>query len=125
MGTVWYVVVALSCLHICESAIKLPKDVKVPAILVFGDSVVDPGNNNYLKTIGRANFPPYGRDFDGGVPTGRYSNGKIPSDLLGNRNIHTFLLLPSVFRPFGIIDCHMYIWHIQSQVISKVFGSRY
>ncbi|KAJ8443591.1 hypothetical protein Cgig2_019573 [Carnegiea gigantea] len=82
MRAVWCTVVAFSYLHVCESAIKLPKDVKVPAILVFGDSVVDPGNNNYLKTIGKANFPPYGRDFEGGVPTGRYSNGKIPSDLL-------------------------------------------
>ncbi|KAL2907190.1 GDSL esterase/lipase EXL3, partial [Bienertia sinuspersici] len=49
---------------------------KIPTFIVFGDSTVDTGNNNYVATIGKANFPPYGRDFPGGVPTGRYSNGK-------------------------------------------------
>ncbi|XP_057973595.1 GDSL esterase/lipase EXL3-like [Malania oleifera] len=54
----------------------------VPAMIVFGDSIVDPGNNNNLKTLIKCNFPPYGRDFMGGLPTGRFSNGKVPSDLL-------------------------------------------
>ncbi|KAK9670646.1 hypothetical protein RND81_13G215200 [Saponaria officinalis] len=84
--TIWYVVLVfiLTCnMHIYESnAINLPNNVKIPALLVFGDSIVDPGNNDYIDTIGKANFPPYGRDFEGGVATGRYSNGKIPSDFL-------------------------------------------
>ncbi|KAK1588754.1 hypothetical protein Q3G72_026687 [Acer saccharum] len=54
----------------------------VPAIFVFGDSIVDPGNNNHIKTLVKCNFPPYGRDFKGGNPTGRCSNGFVPSDLL-------------------------------------------
>ncbi|KAI9165745.1 hypothetical protein LWI28_019726 [Acer negundo] len=54
----------------------------VPAMFVFGDSIVDPGNNNYIKTLVKCNFPPYGRDFMGGKPTGRFSNGLVPSDLL-------------------------------------------
>ncbi|MBA0812268.1 hypothetical protein Gohar_026250 [Gossypium harknessii] len=45
----------------------------VPAILTFGDSVVDVGNNDYLPTIFRANYPPYGRDFANQKPTGRFS----------------------------------------------------
>ncbi|KAL9229611.1 hypothetical protein vseg_005060 [Gypsophila vaccaria] len=71
-------------MHMFGRAINLPNSngKKVPALLVFGDSIVDPGNNDYIATIGKANFPPYGRDFQGGVATGRYSNGKIPSDLL-------------------------------------------
>ncbi|KAK6776459.1 hypothetical protein RDI58_027460 [Solanum bulbocastanum] len=52
----------------------------VPALLIFGDSVVDAGNNNYLKTIVKANFPPYGRDFPKQIPTGRFCNGKLASD---------------------------------------------
>ncbi|XP_021731716.1 GDSL esterase/lipase EXL3-like [Chenopodium quinoa] len=64
------------------NAIEVPQKGKVPAFLVFGDSIVDPGNNNYLATSGRANFPPYGRDFPGGVATGRFSNGKVPSDFI-------------------------------------------
>ncbi|KNA05802.1 hypothetical protein SOVF_186980 [Spinacia oleracea] len=66
-------------IYYCEG-IEFPEKGKVPAFIVFGDSIVDPGNNNYIATVGKADFPPYGRDFPGRVPTGRYSNGKIPSD---------------------------------------------
>ncbi|KAK9165100.1 hypothetical protein Scep_000291 [Stephania cephalantha] len=60
----------------------LPKNIHIPAVFAFGDSIVDPGNNNHLYTTLKSNFPPYGRDFIGGKPSGRYSNGKIPTDLL-------------------------------------------
>ncbi|KAK7261175.1 hypothetical protein RIF29_27480 [Crotalaria pallida] len=53
-----------------------------PALFAFGDSILDTGNNNNLQTISKCNFPPYGRDFDGGKPTGRFGNGKVPSDLI-------------------------------------------
>ena len=53
---------------------------KVPAIIVFGDSSVDSGNNNFIQTMARANFEPYGRDFPGGRPTGRFCNGRLSSD---------------------------------------------
>ena len=55
---------------------------KVPAIIVFGDSSVDAGNNNYIPTVARSNFQPYGRDFLGGKPTGRFSNGRIATDFI-------------------------------------------
>ncbi|KAF0915723.1 hypothetical protein E2562_038429, partial [Oryza meyeriana var. granulata] len=55
---------------------------KVPAVIVFGDSTVDAGNNNDIPTAFKANFPPYGRDFDGGVATGRFSNGRLVTDFL-------------------------------------------
>lgn len=55
---------------------------KVPAIIVFGDSSVDAGNNNFIPTVARSNFQPYGRDFQGGKPTGRFSNGRIPTDFI-------------------------------------------
>lgn len=54
----------------------------MPALIVFGDSTVDPGNNNFIPTVARANFPPYGRDFDRGVATGRFSNGRLVTDFL-------------------------------------------
>uniref|UniRef100_A0A7C8YMJ6 Triacylglycerol lipase n=1 Tax=Opuntia streptacantha TaxID=393608 RepID=A0A7C8YMJ6_OPUST len=60
----------------------LPPNVTVPALFGFGDSIIDPGNNNHLNTLIKCNFPPYGKDFMGGIPTGRFSNGKIPTDLL-------------------------------------------
>ncbi|KAJ6840043.1 uncharacterized protein M6B38_312395 [Iris pallida] len=53
-----------------------------PALIVFGDSIVDPGNNNVIETMIKCNFPPYGQDFLNHQPTGRFSNGKVPSDLL-------------------------------------------
>jgi hypothetical protein len=65
---------------------------KVSAIIVFGDSLVDPGNNNYILTIGKADFPPYGRDFYGGVATGRFSNGRLVTDFISE----AFGLPPSV-----------------------------
>lgn len=70
-----------------ESAIELPENDTIPAVFVFGDSIVDTGNNNNLNTIFKVNYPPYGQDFMGGKPTGRFSNGKVPSDIIGNNHI--------------------------------------
>ncbi|KAL1834132.1 hypothetical protein DCAR_0104299 [Daucus carota subsp. sativus] len=50
------------------------------AMFVFGDSTVDPGNNNYLQTPFKSNFPPYGQDFVNHIPTGRFSNGRLVTD---------------------------------------------
>ncbi|KAH9312862.1 hypothetical protein KI387_027897 [Taxus chinensis] len=47
---------------------------------MFGDSYGDTGNNDFIPTISTGNFPPYGRDFKYGIPTGRMSNGKLMSD---------------------------------------------
>ncbi|KAL0441459.1 UNVERIFIED_CONTAM: GDSL esterase/lipase APG [Sesamum radiatum] len=53
----------------------------VPAIITFGDSVVDVGNNDYVHTIFKANYPPYGRDFKNQEATGRFCNGKLATDI--------------------------------------------
>lgn len=58
---------------------------KFPAILVFGDSTVDSGNNNYINTPFRSDHHPYGRDFKGHVPTGRCSNGKLVTDFIASK----------------------------------------
>ncbi|KAH7866387.1 hypothetical protein Vadar_019723 [Vaccinium darrowii] len=49
------------------------------ALYVFGDSVMDPGNNIFLNTPVKVNFTPYGIDFAGG-PTGRFTNGYTIAD---------------------------------------------
>ncbi|KAK9056785.1 hypothetical protein SSX86_024148 [Deinandra increscens subsp. villosa] len=54
----------------------------VPAVIVFGDSSVDAGNNNHIDTVLKSNFRPYGRDFFDGKATGRFSNGRVPSDFI-------------------------------------------
>ncbi|KAJ7968807.1 GDSL esterase/lipase family [Quillaja saponaria] len=55
---------------------------QVPCYFIFGDSLVDNGNNNELQSLARANYLPYGIDFQGG-PTGRFSNGKTTVDVVG------------------------------------------
>ncbi|KAJ0591139.1 putative GDSL lipase/esterase, SGNH hydrolase superfamily [Helianthus annuus] len=55
---------------------------KIPAVIVFGDSSVDAGNNNHIQTVLKSNFRPYGRDFFGGKATGRFSNGRVPTDFI-------------------------------------------
>ncbi|CAL0326035.1 unnamed protein product [Lupinus luteus] len=57
------------------------QDTLVPAIITFGDSAVDVGNNDYLPTLFKANYPPYGRDFTNHQPTGRFCNGKLATDI--------------------------------------------
>ncbi|PSS07709.1 GDSL esterase/lipase [Actinidia chinensis var. chinensis] len=54
-----------------------PRD--APAMYVFGDSVMDPGNNIFLETHVKVNFTPYGVDFPAG-PTGRFTNGYTIAD---------------------------------------------
>ncbi|GJV24386.1 GDSL esterase/lipase-like protein [Tanacetum coccineum] len=55
---------------------------QVPCYFIFGDSLVDNGNNNGLVTMAKANYPPYGIDFPQGV-TGRFTNGRTYPDLIG------------------------------------------
>jgi len=64
---------------------------RVPGIFVFGDSLVDIGNNNYLSTLAKSNFYPYGIDYNG-RPTGRFSNGKSLVDFIGKLS-HYLLFL--------------------------------
>ncbi|CAK7351943.1 unnamed protein product [Dovyalis caffra] len=78
-------------------AANLPK---FSSILIFGDSTVDTGNNNYVKTIFRSDHPPYGQDFPDQIPTGRFSNGKLIPDfaasILGMKETVPPVLDPSL-----------------------------
>ncbi|KAG9158848.1 hypothetical protein Leryth_017877 [Lithospermum erythrorhizon] len=56
-------------------------DPQVPCYFIFGDSLVDNGNNNNINSLAKANYLPYGVDFSGG-PTGRFSNGKTTVDVI-------------------------------------------
>lgn len=57
---------------------------RVPAMFVFGDSLVDVGNNNFLSSLAKSNYLPYGCDFRTGAPSGRFSNGETFADMIGN-----------------------------------------
>ncbi|XP_076917076.1 GDSL esterase/lipase At5g45950-like [Bidens hawaiensis] len=66
----------------------------VSGVFVFGDSSVDPGNNNGLNTDDKSNFPPYGIDFFGGHPTGRFSNGRLATDFIAEALGYTKAIRP-------------------------------
>ena len=60
---------------------KQPHD--APALFMFGDSLADAGNNNFIpKCAAHADFPPYGMSFFH-HPTGRFTNGRTAFDFVG------------------------------------------
>lgn len=68
---------------------RQPQEAQVPCFFIFGDSLVDNGNNNRMVTLARANYRPYGMDFPQG-PTGRFTNGRTFVDVLGKICIFFF-----------------------------------
>ncbi|KAL5723345.1 hypothetical protein ACHQM5_006756 [Ranunculus cassubicifolius] len=67
------------------------KNSLAPALYIFGDSLSDSGNNNFLQTNAKVNYTPYGVDFPSGNSTGRFTNGKTFVDYIAE-----FLGLPLV-----------------------------
>ncbi|KAG9145661.1 hypothetical protein Leryth_018714 [Lithospermum erythrorhizon] len=67
------------------TTIMSTKKTEAKAFFVFGDSLVDNGNNNYLLTSARADSPPYGIDYPTHRATGRFSNGFNIPDLLSEQ----------------------------------------
>lgn len=78
----------------CSSPGYPPGSGSVPGFFIFGDSLVDNGNNNGLLTLARANYRPYGVDFPQGT-TGRFTNGRTFVDVLG-----IYVSLPSILGSF-------------------------
>lgn len=62
-----------------------------PVTFVFGDSLTEVGNNNYLQySLAKSNYPWYGVDYDGGRATGRFTNGRTIGDIIciSSKNNH-------------------------------------
>lgn len=88
---------ALLALVVCASPVAVILSVPLlescntnkAALFILGDSLYDPGNNNYINTTTefQANFWPYGKSFFN-APTGRFSDGRLIPDFIG-----TLLLL--------------------------------
>ncbi|KAJ4830965.1 hypothetical protein Tsubulata_032488 [Turnera subulata] len=78
----WIILVTAISIALVTTAIFVPQAVAARAFFVFGDSLVDSGNNNYLVTTARADSPPYGIDYPTHRPTGRFSNGFNFPDLI-------------------------------------------
>jgi hypothetical protein len=62
-----------------------------PVIYIFGDSMSDVGNNNYLLlSLAKCNYPWYGIDYKTGYPTGRFTNGRTIGDIMGETTFSSF-----------------------------------
>ncbi|KAL3725155.1 hypothetical protein ACJRO7_030209 [Eucalyptus globulus] len=78
------VIASLVMLSISIAALP-PRAEAARAFFVFGDSLVDSGNNNYLVTTARADSPPNGIDYPTHRPTGRFSNGLNLPDIISEQ----------------------------------------
>ncbi|XP_047079266.1 GDSL esterase/lipase At4g26790-like [Lolium rigidum] len=103
--TALWLLLAMLALSIGSSAAASASAPRVPAVIVFGDSTVDTGNNNQIGTTLRSNFPPYGRDMPGGArATGRFGNGRLPPDFISEA-LGLPPLVPAYLDPaYGIAD---------------------
>ena len=89
------------------------------AFFVFGDSLVDSGNNDFLFTSARADSPPYGIDYPTGRPTGRFSNGLNIPDIMSNQsNLNLVVLFRSMFQ--CVTNSHVLILLI---ILGEAIGS--
>ncbi|XP_075482937.1 GDSL esterase/lipase At1g33811-like [Primulina tabacum] len=75
-----WLVLNLWCLTVISSQ-SIDQVPQVPCFFIFGDSLVDNGNNNEILTLARSNYDPYGIDFSQGA-TGRFTNGRTFVDIL-------------------------------------------
>nr|GMC84541.1 GDSL esterase/lipase 1-like [Ipomoea batatas] len=99
---------ANSCVHVfglalallasfCNSVHSSALNEHHVALFVFGDSLFDAGNNNYINTTNdyRANFRPYG-ETSFPYPTGRFSDGFLIPDFIAK--FAKLPLVPAFFR---------------------------
>ncbi|XP_022850860.1 GDSL esterase/lipase At1g29660-like [Olea europaea var. sylvestris] len=78
---VWFIQFFIVGVSLSLKAQLVSAEPKFPCYFIFGDSLVDNGNNNNLNTSAKVNYLPYGIDFPQG-PTGRFTNGKNIADLI-------------------------------------------
>ncbi|XP_075091117.1 GDSL esterase/lipase At1g29670-like [Nicotiana tabacum] len=77
---IWLITIAIT-FFVFSLKILVEGAPQVPCYFIFGDSLLDNGNNNDLDTAAKANYAPYGVDFRDG-PTGRFTNGRNTADFL-------------------------------------------
>ncbi|XP_027349097.1 GDSL esterase/lipase At4g28780-like [Abrus precatorius] len=85
MSSTMRVVLVMATMVVAVIVVDPKRTEGTRAFFVFGDSLVDSGNNNYLPTPARADSPPYGIDYPTHRPTGRFSNGLNLPDLISKR----------------------------------------
>lgn len=72
-----------------------------PVTYIFGDSLTDVGNNNFLQySLAKSNYPWYGIDYSGGQATGRFTNGRTIGDII----CRSWISKLSLISLFSFID---------------------
>ncbi|MBA0817932.1 hypothetical protein Gohar_028020 [Gossypium harknessii] len=97
MGTIWNKLIMAICLviEIIANHLRVPTICfahNITAFFVFGDSLVEVGNNNYINTLAKPVFP-NGIDFPKGTPSGRFTNSRTIADIIGKFSILSTLKL--------------------------------
>ena len=95
------------------------------AFFVFGDSLVDNGNNNFLATTARADSPPYGIDFPPTHrPNGRFSNGYNIPDFICWVTFLCLIIFHAKIPTFYSLICNclwvLYDWLTQKIIITII-----
>lgn len=102
ISSLGYFLLSLSALFHPLSARSMPKPKptsnshNISAVLAFGDSFFNTGNNNWLETRIKSLHAPYGQDWrEAPAATGRFSNGMLIPDFIGQ-----FLGIDDIVPPF-------------------------
>lgn len=84
---------ALTFFFFSSLLISVSFSLHVPAIITFGDSIFDAGNNHFNNNCtAQADFPPYGSSFFH-HPTGRFTNGRTVADFICEFIIYLYLYI--------------------------------
>lgn len=93
-----FVILALFTPSACHQRVAQKHEHRIKGMFVFGSSLVDNGNNNFLQnSLAKADFSPYGVDFPLG-PSGRFTNGDNVIDSLGKK-LHLSDFIPPFNDP--------------------------
>ncbi|KAF8080489.1 hypothetical protein N665_0939s0001 [Sinapis alba] len=81
------IILRLALVAVISSTVAAQSASTTPLITyIFGDSLTEVGNNNYLQySLARSDFPWYGIDFSGGQATGRFTNGRTIGDIISTK----------------------------------------
>ncbi|KAK6913413.1 GDSL lipase/esterase [Dillenia turbinata] len=105
---------SISLLHFFTFAHLVSLNLGAPALYALGDSIFDAGNNNFLPTLAKANYLPYGSDFESGA-TGRFTNNKTIADciagFLGLPHLPPSLSLRGTITKTGSELCVWIMWN--------------
>ncbi|MED6124163.1 hypothetical protein PIB30_056529 [Stylosanthes scabra] len=99
----FFIIASIVSLGTCQSVLNegstSDDDDTSKAFFIFGDSTVDAGNNNYLDTVpeNKANYKPYGQNGYFQEPTGRFSEGRVIVDFIGE--YAELPLIPAFLHP--------------------------